>query len=108
MSLALCAFRLRLFALVVAAGLGDCASLPPMPPRDASTALTDTSDTDLGRLAAARRPVPGRADRGRRIFHAQRIGQLHRHGRDLGRPDRARALRGVRPLLEQRARAWPI
>ena len=53
-----------------------------------------------------RQPLLGlrRPQHGRRVLHAQRRGQLHRHGRDRRRPGRARAVAGVRPLLEQRAR----
>ena len=43
---------LRLFALLLAATLAGCASLPPLPPRVESRAITDTRDTLLGRLAA--------------------------------------------------------
>jgi putative cardiolipin synthase len=45
------ASRLGRLVVCAAAFLTGCASLPPMAPRDASTAFTDTRETVLGRLA---------------------------------------------------------
>ena len=39
--------------LLLGAALAGCSSLPPLPERTASTAMTDTAGTDLGKLAAA-------------------------------------------------------
>ena len=44
---------LRSLLVLLAALLTGCSSLPPMPTRGFTTALTDTADTELGRLAAA-------------------------------------------------------
>ena len=43
---------LMLVLLAVALAGGGCASLPPLEGRTASTALTDTADTRLGRAVA--------------------------------------------------------
>ena len=50
------AFLRRSFGLLLATAalaLAGCASLPPLPTRDASAAFTDTAETPLGRLRAA-------------------------------------------------------
>jgi cardiolipin synthase C len=39
--------------LVAALALGGCATLPPLDPRTASTALTETADTSLGKAVSA-------------------------------------------------------
>ncbi|HET7793747.1 MAG TPA: phospholipase D family protein [Rhizobacter sp.] len=44
---------LRLAALLLAAGLSACTTLPPLTDRTASTALTDTAATKLGRAVAS-------------------------------------------------------
>ena len=61
---------------------------------------------DAQQAVHRRQPLLGlrRPQHGRRVLHAQQRGQLHRHGRDRGGADRSRAVAGVRPLLEQRAR----
>ena len=61
---------------------------------------------DAQQAVRRRQPLLGlrRPQHGRRVLHAQHRGQLHRHGRDRGGADRARAVAGVRPLLEQRPR----
>jgi cardiolipin synthase C len=48
-------------AALLAAGLAGCSSLPPLPERTASAAMTDTVGTTLGQLAAAslKPAVPG-------------------------------------------------
>ena len=75
-------------------------SLVAAPTSGASTIACTTSCSSPTTAFA----VVGRPQHGRRVLHAQRGGQLHRHGRDRRRPGRARAVGGVRPLLEQRAR----
>jgi putative cardiolipin synthase len=51
--LARSALLIRCCALLAGLALAGCAGLPLMPPRDASTALSGTADTALGRIAAA-------------------------------------------------------
>jgi putative cardiolipin synthase len=60
--------RFRLFAALAAIGLAGCASLPPLPARDASVAYTDTSGTTLGRLAAASMVGAGPGESGFRLL----------------------------------------
>jgi putative cardiolipin synthase len=58
-------------ALLIAlagAALAACASLPPLPPRGASTAWTDTRDTSLGVLATASLTGAGPGESGFRLL----------------------------------------
>jgi putative cardiolipin synthase len=64
------AFLTRCCALLVGLCLAGCASLPPMPPRPASTAFAGTASTSLGRIAAASLAGAGPGESGFRLLPA--------------------------------------
>jgi putative cardiolipin synthase len=53
---------------LLGAALAGCASLPPMPARTASTAMAETADTGLGKLAAASVEQAGPGESGFRLL----------------------------------------
>ena len=59
---------LSFIVLVLGAALAGCTSLPPLPERTASTALTGTADTGLGTLAAASLEQAGPGESGFRLL----------------------------------------
>ena len=61
---------LRLLVLLLVSALAGCASLPPLPARTASKAMTDTRGTLLGRLAAASLDGSGPGESGFRLLPA--------------------------------------
>jgi putative cardiolipin synthase len=54
--------------LLLGAALAGCSSLPPLPERTASTAMTGTADTGLGALAAASLEQAGPGESGFRLL----------------------------------------
>ena len=54
--------------LLLGAALAGCSSLPPLPERTASTAMTDTAGTTLGQLAAASLEQAGPGESGFRLL----------------------------------------
>jgi cardiolipin synthase C len=61
---------LRSFALLLMVALAGCASLPPVPQRAESKAITGTRDTLLGRLASASLDGSGPGESGFRLLPA--------------------------------------
>jgi cardiolipin synthase C len=56
------------FVLLLGAVFAGCTSLPPLPERAASTAMSDTTGTDLGLLAAASLEQAGPGESGFRLL----------------------------------------